>query len=218
MSIEEKIELLANEEEIKLLKKVEDRVIEMELDDDGHYLIYNVLGVGKEEGKLIDVYQNKGRFLYKYAGAFVENCAKLCFKEKFGEDNAKTVKILNPIPNSSPKKFEIDCLVNNKDAYEIKWRDATTDGDHISKEHRRLTAVSEAGFTPIRLMFFPPNRTQAIKIQKRLKDIYESNSGIYYSGEDAWDRVKMTTGIDLYSILTKIAIKKVSKKDVEIDK
>ncbi len=32
------------------------------------------------------------------------------------------------------KTREIDCLANNK-AYEIKWKDATTDGDHINKEN-----------------------------------------------------------------------------------
>ena len=43
----------------------------MERDDRSHFLIYQVLGVAEDEGKLIDVYQNKGRFLYKYAGSFV---------------------------------------------------------------------------------------------------------------------------------------------------
>ena len=95
-TIEEKIRELAKTEMGKLAKKVNDRVIEMELDNDDHYLIYGVLGVDKAEGKMIDVYQNKGRFLYKYAGAFVEEAARLCFVEKFGEEKAKTVNIDNP--------------------------------------------------------------------------------------------------------------------------
>lgn len=56
------------------------------------------------------------------------------------------------IPNPSggrPKTFEIDCLIGER-AYEIKWRDATTDGDHITKEHRRLRAIADAGYTPAR--------------------------------------------------------------------
>jgi hypothetical protein len=45
----------------------------MEDDDKSHFLIYQVIEVTDEEGHLIDVYQNKGRFLYKYAGSFLEN-------------------------------------------------------------------------------------------------------------------------------------------------
>ena len=44
----------------------------MEADNNSHYLIYRVLGIATEEGKLIDEYQNMGRFLYKYAGSFLE--------------------------------------------------------------------------------------------------------------------------------------------------
>nr|WP_252902797.1 ApaLI family restriction endonuclease [Paucilactobacillus hokkaidonensis] len=78
--------------------------------------------------------------------------------EKYGEDNAVKIRIPNTL-GDSPKTFEIDCLVNN-DAREIKWRDATTDGDHVTKEHTRLQVVSEAGYKPIRVMFFYPNRKQ----------------------------------------------------------
>ncbi|EJG73160.1 restriction endonuclease R.XbaI [Streptococcus pneumoniae 2082170] len=39
-------------------------------DNKSHYLIYRVLGISFEEGENIDLYQNKGRFLYKYAGSF----------------------------------------------------------------------------------------------------------------------------------------------------
>ena len=35
----------------------------MKADDKSHYLIYKVLKVTLEEGELIDIYQNKGRFL-----------------------------------------------------------------------------------------------------------------------------------------------------------
>ena len=33
------------------------------------------LGISFEEGENIDLYQNKGRFLYKYAGSFLEEAA-----------------------------------------------------------------------------------------------------------------------------------------------
>ena len=39
-----------------------------------------------------------------------------------------------------PKTFEIDFL-NGNDAIELKWRDATTDGDHINKEHARVKVI-----------------------------------------------------------------------------
>lgn len=212
-TIEEKIRELAKTEMGKLAKKVNDRVIEMELDNDDHYLIYGVLGVDKAEGKMIDVYQNKGRFLYKYAGAFVEEAARLCFVEKFGEEKAKTVNIDNPIPNSSPKKFEIDCLINEQEAYEIKWRDATTDGDHINKENRRVKATIHHGYTPIRLMFFSPNRAQAIKIQNKLKYNYEENGGKFYAGPDAWNHIKEKTGVDLLAILEHIYRENTDRKE-----
>jgi hypothetical protein len=34
--------------------------------------------------------------------------------------------------------------VINNNAYEIKWRDATTDGDHITKEHTRVQNIKNA--------------------------------------------------------------------------
>lgn len=82
-------------------------------------------------------------------------------------------------------------------AYEIKWKDATTDGDHIKKEHKRVQIIKEAGYVPVRIMFFEPNREQAIKIQAKFKKLYEDIGGEYYSGEDAWNYLKKKTGIDL---------------------
>jgi len=164
MSIEEKIQALAKEYSINLQKKVDARMLEMKSDDNRHYMLYNALGVSDEEGRAIDVFQNKGRFLYKYAGSFVEEAAVLCFEHRFA-DAAKT-----RIPDTvslRPRQYEIDCLVNKRDAFEIKWRDSTTDGDHINKEHARIRAVVAAGYKPYRLMFFEPLRRQAIKIQKK---------------------------------------------------
>ena len=74
------------------------------------------------------------------------------------------------IPNTitqKPKTFEIDCLLEKSDAIEIKWRDATTDGNHITKEHTRIKAIQANGYNPIRVMFYHPNRVRAIKIQKK---------------------------------------------------
>lgn len=200
MSIETKIQKLAEDYRRQLDAQVTERVKEMEKDNEDHHLIYKVLGVSLDEGRNIDVYQNKGRFLYKYAGSFIEEATKLCFKEAF--PNSGTVRIENTI-SPKPKTVEIDCLIDNR-AYEIKWKDATTDGDHITKEHTRIKVISAKGYTPIRIMFFMPNRDQAIKIQMKLKLLYENIGGEYYATKDAWDYVKNRTGIDLFGLLSDI--------------
>ena len=183
-SIDTKLRQLADKYADTLKQRMDKRVEEMEADDNSHYLIYQVLGVSDKEGQLIDVYQNKGRFLYKYAGSFLEDAAKLCFQENFPDSGS--VKIPNTI-GQRPKTFEIDCLVDDKDAIEIKWRDATTDGDHITKEHTRMQNVKEAGYKPIRVMFYYPNRTQAQRIQKTLETLYAGAGGEYHYGDNAWE-------------------------------
>ena len=199
--IEESLRLLARKYADKLKQAIDARLEEMKEDDKSHFLIYQVLGVGDQEGRLVDEYQNKGRFLYKYAGSFLEEAAKLCFLEKFSESGSAW------IPNSQgqrPKRFGIDCLVGN-DAIEIKWRDATTDGDHITKEHTRIRAIVDGGHIPIRVMFYYPNRTQAIKIQQTLETLYQGVNGQYYYGDAAWHYVNQRTGVDLLQILKALA-------------
>ena len=199
--IEETIRLLARKYGDRLKKAIDQRLEEMKEDDRSHFLIYQVLGVGDQEGQLVDEYQNKGRFLYKYAGSFLEEAAKRCFLETYSESGSVR------IPNTQgrrPKTFEIDCLIES-DAIEIKWRDATTDGDHITKEHTRIQAIVDAKHTPIRVMFYYPNRAQAIKIQQTLETLYKGVKGQYYYGDAAWQYVKKRTGVDLLGILTKLA-------------
>lgn len=204
-TVEQKITKLAAKYALTLKEKISLRVAEMEKDDNSHYLIYSVLGITAKEGKCIDVYQNKGRFLYKYAGSFLEEATILCFEEKF-EHAKRKVRIPNKI-GVRPKTFEIDCLVNEQ-AYEIKWRDATTDGDHITKEHTRVKNIKNAGYKPIRIMFYYPNRPQAIKIQETLQTIYKGVNGNYYFGDSAWNFITNKTGINLLNIFEKIARQK----------
>lgn len=196
------IKNLADKYATELKRQVDMREKEMEDDDTSHYLLYRVLGVTNDEGHLIDLYQNKGRFLYKYAGAFLEEAAITCIKHKF-PDSAK-VKIPNTL-GSRPKTFEIDCLVGNA-AHEIKWRDATTDGDHITKEHTRVRVIREKGYTPIRVMFYYPQRTQAIRIQETLETLYQGIGGKYFYGDSAWQYIHELTDINLLEILEKIAL------------
>jgi hypothetical protein len=200
-TVEQKIRALAAEYAIDLQRKIEARVVAMHEDDNAHFLVYRVLGVTVEEGHLIDVYQNKGRFLYNAAGRFLEAATKLCFLERYPDSGS--IRIANT-RGQRPKTFEIDCLVGT-DAIEIKWRDATTDGDHITKEHTRISTIADAGFTPIRVMFFYPNRAQAIRIQETLATLYAGLSGQYHFGEAAWQYVNVRTGIDLKAILEKLA-------------
>lgn len=203
------IEALAEKYSNALKLQIDQRVGDMKLDDKSHYLVYRVLGITDEEGDLIDVYQNKGRFLYKYAGSFLEEATIICFEHKFPEAQRK-VKIPNKA-GSRPATFEIDVLVD-KTAYEIKWKDATTDGDHITKEHTRVKSISEVGYIPVRIMFYYPNRAQAIKIQDTIQTLYKGLKGEHYFAESAWQYVKKTTGIDLKKILEEIANKRVNQK------
>ena len=199
--MKDKVRELADRYAIELKRNIDERVTKMEQDDRSHVLIYEVLGISKVEGKLIDVYQNKGRFLYKYAGSFLEEAAKLCFQAKFPD--AGSVRVPNT-HGQKPKLFGVDCLVG-RDALEIKWRDATTDGDHITKEHTRIQAVHDAGYKPVRVMFYYPNRDQAIRIQKTLESLYKSVQGEYYYADAAWAYVKERSGIDLLGILKDLA-------------
>ena len=203
--IYDEINKLATKYADNLKKAVDVRSEEMRLDDNSHYLVYQVLGVSNKEGALIDEYQNKGRFLYKYAGSFLEEATTLCLEHKY-----KNAKRKIRIPNTlglRPKTFEIDCLVGNE-AYEIKWRDATTDGDHITKEHTRLKQIKNAGYTPIRVMFYYPNRSQAIKIQQTLETVYHGIGGKYFYGDSAWKYINSKTNVDLLLVLENIAKQK----------
>lgn len=196
-----KINDLANEYADNLKEKIINRKEEMKADDNSHYLIYRVLGISNDAGSLIDAYQNTGRFLYKYAGSFLEEAASLCLFFSNSKGGKTTVENTE---GKKPKTFEIDFL-NDNDAVELKWRDATTDGDHITKEHTRVKAIKGHGYKPIRVMFYYPQREQAIRIQEALKTIYNGVNGEYYAGDDAWDYLTKVSGYDLKSILIEIA-------------
>lgn len=210
-SIEVKMNNMVKKYKKNLDKKITERIEEMKQDDNSHYMVYNILGVSDEEGAKIDLYQNKGRFLYKYAGSMLEDAAILCFEHKFS--NAESKKKIDNTISAKPKRVEIDCLVGNT-AYEIKWRDATTDGDHITKEHTRVKVIQEKGYKPVRIMFFEPNREQAKDIQKRLKDLYTQVGGEYYSGEEAWEYIKNETDIDLKTMLNEMISKEIKEKEI----
>jgi hypothetical protein len=203
--LRENIKKLSDRYSEMLQEQILGRKETMKADDNSHYLVYRVLGISTAEGERIDSYQNTGRFLYRYAGSFLEEAATQCLNFRF-PDGIKT-KIKNT-PGQKPKTFEIDFL-NGLDAIEVKWRDATTDGDHITKEHTRVQVIKAHGYKPIRIMFYYPQREQAIKIQQTLKTLYKGVEGEYYGGDEAWEFLKNYCGVDLKSILTQIADERV---------
>jgi hypothetical protein len=54
-------------------------------------------------------------------------------------------------------------------------------------------------------MFYYPNRTQAIRIQKTLETLYHGLNGEYFFGDAAWEYVRTQTDADLKGILERIA-------------
>ena len=76
--------------------------------------------------------------------------------------------------------------------------------DHITKEHTRVKAIQSQGYVPVRVMFYYPNRAQAIKIQKTLETLYMGVNGEYYCGDTAWQYIFDVTGTDLRQILMDI--------------
>ena len=54
-------------------------------------------------------------------------------------------------------------------------------------------------------MFYYPNRTQAVRIQKTLETLYAGIGGHYHYGDGAWMYVHNRTGVDLKGILEELA-------------
>ena len=190
---EEAIRMVIAEHSTNLKKAIDKRMKEMDSDNNGHYLVYGALGIPEDEHPLIDKYQNIGRFVYKYAGALLEKSAKIAL-------GGEVIYLENTI-SSQPKRFEIDCYTkwDNK-AHEIKWRDATTDGDHKNKENNKIKCIIKNELIPVRVMFFMPERTQARRIQKQIISIFEDH-GEAHIGEEAFEYVKDYSGINLKLLL-----------------
>lgn len=178
------------------------RFHEMKEENKAHHLMFRVLGYTDAEATAIEEQEQRARFVYANAGKFADKSVKLCFMRVFSD--AKTIKIPNPY-GAKPKTFEIDVALESRDGIEIKWRDATTDGDHRNKEKARVRAVADAGYKPIRVMLFDPNRDKAIKAQAELREIYREVGGEYLSGKDGFDFIQERTRIDYLGILQAIA-------------
>ena len=134
MNVKDDIRSLAAEYATRLRKKIDQRIEDMRTDDTSHFLVYRILGVTDEEGRLIDVYQNKGRFLYRYAGAFLEHAAKHCFKSRFPESGSIRIPNTRGRRPSSP------------------WRKSPL---HSSGDASRLTALFVGCVCPICALLTP---------------------------------------------------------------
>jgi hypothetical protein len=175
-----------------LVSQIAKRKLELNEDDRSHHFLYRVAGVPGEECDKIDYYQNVGRFVFKYVGALVEETTKLLLMAA-GKGGPKTITNTR---SSSPKTFQIDCCTADQLAHEIKWRDATTDGDHRTKERTKVLSIVDAGLIPVRVAFYLPNRLQALKIQQEVIALYLTH-GKAYVGPEAWAYVEAYTGVDL---------------------
>ncbi|MDP3876123.1 MAG: ApaLI family restriction endonuclease [Methylobacter sp.] len=96
MTIQQAIRDLALDYSNRLSTAIDSRTEEMLADDVSHYLIYRVLGISFSEGQKIDLYQNKGRYLYKYAGSFLEQATKKCFEYIFPESGSIRIPMCTP--------------------------------------------------------------------------------------------------------------------------
>ncbi len=68
-----------------------------------------------------------------------------------------------------------------------------------------MQAVRDAGYKPVRIMFYYPTRDQAMRIQKTLESLYKSVRGEYHYADAAWAYVKRRTGVDLLGTLIDLA-------------
>jgi hypothetical protein len=175
--------------------KVQER---MAADSRDHARVYRALGIDDQIGRELDERHMEARFVYTHAGRLMEGISKVCIL------STRSARAKVRVPNicgNKPKRFEIDFLAEEKDGIEVKWRDATTDGDHITKERDRVASVKNAGYKPIRLMFFEPAGKDALKIQDKLSAEYPAIGGEYYRGPAAFAFLKDYTGIDVLKLL-----------------
>jgi hypothetical protein len=198
------LDKIYNEHKEILKQKIDARKIELKNENNSHWELYQLLGgFDKSESFKVDYYQNVGRFFFKYAGSMLEKMVIEIIKNK---KKAEKIYIENTI-SINPKKFEIDCFVEKDNrGHEIKWRDATTDGDHKKKEETKLKQMEKNNIIPVKIMFYMPEREQAKKIQTKIIKLYEVK-GFSYVGDEAWKYITNYCGFNLRNFLFKKKIK-----------
>lgn len=167
----------------------------MDTADRDYSRVYRALGLDDATGRDLDERHLEARFVYNHAGVMIEKVAIECVMSRHA---ARKKVLVDNVASARPIKFEIDVVVE-RDGIEIKWKDATTDGDHVTKEKHRVASIKEAGYRPIRLMFFEPSAPQSKKIQDRLSEEYAKIGGEFHRGLAAFDFIRRYTGVDMLS-------------------
>ncbi len=103
LSLSDKLDKIVERHRISLSKNIEKRRHEMELDNIEHLKLYELLGFSEEEGRKVDLYQNIGRFVYKYAGSLIEEATVAVLQYT---KPGKSLRIPNTISNN-PKTFRL---------------------------------------------------------------------------------------------------------------
>lgn len=206
-ALQERLDQIVLRQKKQLQKAIERRLAELSQDSQEHFMLYRMLGLPEAECPKVDLYQNVGRFLFNYAGSLIEELTQAVMAQARGGER---VRIPNTV-SASPRQFEIDWLVSSDQrAHEIKWRDATTDGDHVRKEMDKVRCIVASGLVPVRVMYFWPNREQAQRIQTRITELYRQH-GEAHIGQDAWAYIHTYTGFDLRGYLAQKAEEKTAQ-------
>lgn len=181
----------------KILENTENTQSHMDSFENSHHKIYKLF-YNSEQIEIMEREHNRARILSANTGRIFDEAIKFIITNVEG---GKSEYIDNT--KGHPKKFEIDIMNHYKKvAYEIKWRDAGTDGDHKAKEYRKVDIIKGMGYTPIRLTFFLPELPRSLKAQQDIINYYE-NCGQAYTGEDAFNFVNKMAKINLWSIFSK---------------
>ena len=180
----------------QIITNTENTQIKMDNFDNPHHFIYKIFYTS-EKIKEMEYYHNVARILSSNVGRLFDEIIKFSITIIEG---GRSTYIVNP--TGKPKKFEIDILNENKKiAYEIKWRDAGTDGDHKNKEFTKVDLIKQMGYKPIRLTFYLPELAQSLLAQKNIINYYKTH-GEAYTGEEAFDYINKMANIDLIKIIS----------------
>ena len=193
--IKAKLDKIIDDKVKKVLDNTENTREIMTTFSNDHHLVYRLF-YPQERINEIEIAHNQARIMSANAGQMFDEIVKFILMATIP---GKSTIVENE--GGHPKSFEIDHLdETNKIGYEVKWRDAGTDGDHKNKEFRKVDMMKYMGLTPIRLTFFMPELERSKKAQNDIIRYYKEH-GKAYTGDSAFDFLKEKTGVDLKQLL-----------------
>lgn len=136
LSIREEVESIVARHRVALQDRIRTRKQELLSESKDHHMAFAALGVSAEDSSDIDLHQSISRLVYRHSGSMMEEVTRHCLERAY--PGAGKMMIPNAV-GDSPKKFEIDCLVEDKDAIEIKWRDP----ERVIELSHQMTFLSE---------------------------------------------------------------------------